>query len=220
MVADEVLTLLHRQLLPLPKGVNVGVVKNICASNETTNFLVKHCESGSHGKTPLPMSILSSALASLLIKPVSFIPKKRLSGTFSLLPAAASNKHKWEKKEVKGTFHSIMPVQLFSGLVYPLLDYTMILHWKASQSPCTGHLKPSAKRGTYRQTHCSELDCWCPSQNARFCKSIVIRSKMHLALTQRVTGLHRTTAVASSNCPVGKRKWNPFFFLFRFSAVS
>lgn len=44
MVAYEVLALLHRQLLPLPKGVNVGVVKDICASSKTSG-----CYDGSHG---------------------------------------------------------------------------------------------------------------------------------------------------------------------------
>lgn len=35
VVPYEVLALLHRQLLPLPKGINVGVVKDICASSKT-----------------------------------------------------------------------------------------------------------------------------------------------------------------------------------------
>lgn len=88
MVANKVLALLHRQLLPLPKGINVGVVKNICASNETTRKL--NCD-GSHSKAGLPISVLPSALSSLFVKRVSFtpqlLPKKRLPATFSLLLA-------------------------------------------------------------------------------------------------------------------------------------
>lgn len=74
MVANKVLALLHRQLLPLPKGVNVGVVKNICASNETRRKL--NCDDGSHGKARLPISVLPSAPSSLFVKQASTSEKE------------------------------------------------------------------------------------------------------------------------------------------------
>lgn len=138
MVANKVLALLHRQLLPLPKGVNVGVVKNICASNETTRKL--NCDDGSHGKARSPISVLPSALSSLFLEEVSFIPqlppKKRLPATFSLLLAASSDKHVslGKDRETKGIFslhHASSFFQIFSGLLYLSLDYIMTLHWKA-----------------------------------------------------------------------------------------
>lgn len=60
MVANKVLTLLHCQLFPLPKGINVGVVKDISASKEIKREL--NCDDGSHDPAGFPISVLPSAL--------------------------------------------------------------------------------------------------------------------------------------------------------------
>lgn len=98
VVAYKVLALLHGQLLPLPKGVNVSVVKNICASNKTSRK--PSCDAGPCGKAGLPISVLL-ALWSLLLKMchsyLSSLPHtKRSPATFSLV------------------FHSIVPVLSFT----------------------------------------------------------------------------------------------------------
>lgn len=114
VVAYEVLALLHRQLLPLPKGVNVGVVKDICASSKTSG-----CYDGSHGKAGLPLSVLLSALPRLFLKSqVAFIsqlpPKKRLPAAFSSFLVSSSAKRTWEKtQKLGGHFQSITSAPSF-----------------------------------------------------------------------------------------------------------
>lgn len=97
-MAYKVLALLHGQLLPLPKGINVSVVKNICASNKTSRK--PSCDAGPCGKAGLPISVLL-ALSSLFLKMrhsyLSSLPRtKRSPATFSLV------------------FHSIVPVLSFT----------------------------------------------------------------------------------------------------------
>lgn len=62
VVPDQVLALLHCQLLPLPKGIDVGVVKNICASEEATKR--PNCDQGSRGRAGFAVPVLPCVLHS------------------------------------------------------------------------------------------------------------------------------------------------------------
>lgn len=205
-MAYKVLALLHGQLLPLPKGVNVSVVKNICASNKTSRK--PSCDAGPCGKAGLPISVLL-ALSSLFLKMchsyLSSLPcTKRSPATFSLV------------------FHSIVPVLSFT--YFQVCCIYCYITWccctvKCNRAHTYGILKPTARRGIYRQKHGSELDCWCHSQNIHFCKLITIWSKVCPALTQRIERVHSTTATASRSCSVWKVKWNKHLFSFLFFFV-